>query len=401
MTAVTSGSMASSLTDIVDQRGERPRVLLVDDEPAVTAALKRQLHGRYLVDTANDPREGLAKAESAEGLAIVVSDMRMPGMNGAEFLRRVRECKPDAVRILLTGFSEVEAAVAAVNEGQIFRFLSKPIPPQALLSCLEEAARQYRLVTAERELLEQTLRASVKALMETLSIANPMAFSRAERITRRLMELAKAEDAPNLWEIEVAGMLAHIGAITLPRAVTDRVHAGDRLTVPEQDLVDRLPQTALSVLEGIPRLEGVREIIRFQVQQFDGCGRAQAGLAGKAIPLGARMLRLVTDFDTLEARGLLVPEILRRLEKERGVYDPSLLEAVGRLTQADNSQRSAEHLSLADLRPGMVLAADMCSVQGRLYCGRGQQLTARLLEILHTWARESPVQEPIVVEQGL
>ena len=379
---------------------ELPRILLVDDEPPITAALKRQLHNSYTVDTANDPHEALTKVDATPDLTIVVSDMRMPGMNGAEFLRRVRDRKPDVVRILLTGFSEVEAAIAAVNEGQIFRFLSKPVPTQVLASCLSEATRQYRLVTAERELLEQTLRASVRALMETLSMANPMAFTRAERISRRLMQLAEAIEAPNLWEIEVAGMLTHIGAITLPPTMTERLHKGDNLTAPEHDLIDQLPQTALSLLEGIPRLEGVREIIQFQNLRFDEHAGPQARGAVNAIPLGARLLRLVTDFDTLEARGLFPQEILQRLGKQRGLYDPVLLDVFTRLHQANGSEEPAEYLSLDELRPGMMLAADMRSVEGRLYCGRGRQLTGRLLEILRTWARETPVQEPIPVKQG-
>lgn len=378
---------------------ERPRILLVDDEPSVTAALKRQLHGYYEVHTANDPQAALVQIDAIKDLAIVVSDMRMPGMNGAEFLRRVRDRIPGAVRILLTGFSEIDAAIAAINEGQIFRFLSKPVPQEQLLSCLEDAARQYRLVNAERELLEHTLRASVKALNETLSIANPMAFSRAERITRRLMEIAQAVEAPNLWEIEVAGMLSHIGSISLPRTMAERVHAGDALTPAEQELVDQLPHTALSVLEDIPRLDGVRDIIRFQRHRFDEYGHNQTNGYTSELPLGARLLRLATDFDALEARGMSQGEILQYLAKERGVYDPALVNALTKMYQTAGSDAPTGYVSLAELRPGMVLAADIWSVEGRLYCGRGRLLTARLLEILRAWARESAVQEPIAVER--
>jgi hypothetical protein len=121
---------------------------------------------------------------------VVVSDLQMPGMDGITLLSSLRKVSPDTVRVLLTGHADVDAAIAAVNEGNIFRFLRKPCPPGALLRALEASVEQYRLITAERVLLEQTLRGSLKTLTDILAFVNPVAFGRAIRSRKIVGEFA-------------------------------------------------------------------------------------------------------------------------------------------------------------------------------------------------------------------
>src|SRR5919204_5183234 len=141
----------------------KPRILCVDDEPAVLDGLSLHLRRRYEVFTATGGAEALASIEKNGPFAVVVSDMRMPGMNGAEFLARTREISPHTTRILLTGHADFDAALAAVNQGQIFRFLTKPCAPQLMLQAVEAGAEQNRLPPPQRGLLEQTLPRSLKA----------------------------------------------------------------------------------------------------------------------------------------------------------------------------------------------------------------------------------------------
>ena len=121
-----------------------------------------------------------------------MSDMRMPVMDGAAVLAQARSARPDTVRILLTGQADLEDAVAAVNNGNIFRFLLKPCPRPVLVQALSDAVEQHRMITAERELLERTLRGSVAALFDVLSLANPLAFARAVRIQQIVLQLIEA-----------------------------------------------------------------------------------------------------------------------------------------------------------------------------------------------------------------
>jgi response regulator RpfG family c-di-GMP phosphodiesterase len=201
---------------------EAAPVLLVDDEVAILDGLRRQLRKRFTVHTANGGAEALELLES-ESVSVVVSDMRMPQMDGATFLSDVRSRYPNVVRILLTGQADTQAAITAVNEGQIYRFLTKPCPPEVLLEEIASAVELNRLVTAEKELLATTLRRTVEALITTLSLAQPAAFGRAVRITRTVTELAEALGIEEAWELEVTAMLSHLGAVTLPPTVLEKL----------------------------------------------------------------------------------------------------------------------------------------------------------------------------------
>ncbi len=194
-----------------------PRILLVDDEPAILEGLQFQLRKRFDVFTAANGLQGLAQIGSSAPFAVVLSDMRMPRMDGAEFLTRVRQAAPDTVRVLLTGQADIHSAIAVVNEGQIFRFLTKPCPPEQLHNTLQDAARQHHLLSAERDLLEKTLHGSIKALMDVLALTNAIAFGRATRIRQIVSELCDTLDVPQRWQVEVAAMVSQLGAITLPK----------------------------------------------------------------------------------------------------------------------------------------------------------------------------------------
>ena len=160
------------------------KILCVDDEPNILNAYKRALRGTFLIETAAGGAEGLAILKGPDPFAVVVSDMRMPGMDGVEFLREVKQIVPDTVRIMLTGNSDQQTAIDAVNRGSIFRFLTKPCSPEDLSQAIDAAIQQYRLVMAEKELPEKTLTGCVKTLTDILSLVNPTAFSRAGRPRR-------------------------------------------------------------------------------------------------------------------------------------------------------------------------------------------------------------------------
>jgi DNA-binding NtrC family response regulator len=154
------------------------KILFVDDEPAVLDGYKRMLRREFEVDTAVCGQQGLAEISNHGPYAVVISDMRMPEMNGAQFLSQVRQTAPDTVRMLLTGYSDMDAAMSAVNEGNIFRFLTKPCEKDLLGKAITAGLMQYRLVTAEKDLLENTLMGSIKVLTDVLSAVSPEAFGR-------------------------------------------------------------------------------------------------------------------------------------------------------------------------------------------------------------------------------
>jgi ActR/RegA family two-component response regulator len=131
------------------------KILFVDDEPSVLDGYRRMLHRDFEVDTATGGEDGLVLVRGTGPYAVVVSDMRMPGMNGAEFLAQVRQLVPETVRILLTGYSDMNAAIDAVNEGNIFRYLTKPCQKEVLVKAINLSLEQYSTVTAEKMLVKK------------------------------------------------------------------------------------------------------------------------------------------------------------------------------------------------------------------------------------------------------
>jgi len=365
----------------------RPRVLCVDDEPLVLEAMQDNLRRTFDLTTAAGGAEGLAKIQDGPPFAVVVSDMRMPGMDGATFLSFVRQVSPDTVRMLLTGQSDMDTAVLAVNEGQIFRFLTKPCARADLLQAVRAAVEQHELITAERVLLEETLHGSMRALTEILSLANPTAFGRATRLKGHMSTLAARQGVEPRWAFEVAAMLSQIGCVTLPEETAEKLYWGRPLTDEELALVDRVPQTAEKLLRKIPRIEPVREILASQNRRFD---------SGGDLPVGARMLKIVLDYDLLETQGLDTQLALDTMRGRAGWYDPDLLDAFGELRGSFAQGTVVKELRLRQLEPGQTFADDVRSRAGALLVPRGYEVTPELLERL-SYLKDGYAQEPVRV----
>jgi response regulator RpfG family c-di-GMP phosphodiesterase len=371
-------------------------ILCVDDDANVLAAHRRQLRGKFAVETALGPEEGLAAVASRGPFAVVLADMRMPGMDGVEFLRRVRELAPATVRMMLTGDTGQKTAAAAVNEGNIFRFLTKPCPADILAAALAAGVEQYRLVLAEKELLEQTLRGSVQVLTEVLELANPLAFGRASRARRLVRQLAEALGAADVWRLEIACMLSQVGCVAVPEAVLTRVYRGGDVGPRELELFEAHPGVAHGLIRKIPRLEEVAEIVAYQEKRFDGQGPPADGRAGADLPLGARVLKVALDFDNLQTRGHGGTEALEHLRYREGWYDPTVLDALGCVLGAE-TPRVVQSLSVCQLRCQMVLDEDLCRTDGVPLVCRGQEITEPLLQRLLSFAAGRSLREPVRV----
>jgi response regulator RpfG family c-di-GMP phosphodiesterase len=374
---------------------ENIHVLFVDDEPRVTEALAVNLRRYFRVSTAPNGQAGLEIIDSDDPPIVVVSDMRMPEMNGAVFLSQACERAPDTVRILLTGQADIESAVAAVNHGQIFRFLTKPCKTEMLVASVRAAAEQHRLITTERVLLDQTLRSSIHALTDILSLTNPLAFGRVIRLRQLCTDMVAALGLARSWQIEVAAMLSQIGCITLTPDTHEKLYYGKALTHEEAEMVRHLPTLAVQLLDKIPRLEAVRAILVSEPANFDGTDGAPGAPQGRAIPLGARILRIASDYDMLEAAGLESKTVLSILQKCDGKYDPDILAAFVRAKATSTTPLTAE-VPLFAVRPGMCLAQGVSSTSGMLLVARGQEVTVGLLQRLCNLPKGT-VLEPITV----
>src|SRR5690242_16009264 len=180
------------------------KILFVDDEPNVLDAYQRSLRKRFTIDTALSGDLALTCLSQKGPYAVIVADMQMPGMNGVEFLTQAQQRAPDSVRLMLTGNADQKTAVEAVNKGHIYQFLNKPCPPEMLLLALNNAIRQYQLVTAERELLEKTLNGSINMLTGILASTEPLSFGRGERLRDYMRAFARSLNMSHVWELELA-----------------------------------------------------------------------------------------------------------------------------------------------------------------------------------------------------
>jgi response regulator RpfG family c-di-GMP phosphodiesterase len=374
-----------------------PRVLFIDDEPNVLAGMQRMLRREYEVVVSDSPAAGLRVLENEGPFAVVVSDMRMPGMDGASLLGLARARAPETSRILLTGHAELEAAIAAVNRGKVLRFLTKPCDPEQLRGALAAAVEQHRLVTSERQLLDQTLRGSVQALTEILALAHPEAFGRARRLRELVQRLSEHARQSCGWDVEIAAMLSHIGAIALTAPTAGRLYRGEALSEVELAQVARLPLLAERILANIPRLEQVRAILRHQSTDFAAPATARGEPTGAELPWGARALRLLVDWDQLEARGLAPELALSELRSRPGRYDPSALAALECIVGERSKRYMRRSVMLTELLVGSVIDQDICTRDGKLLVARGQEVSENLLERLHNYQRQVGIVQPIRV----
>ena len=369
----------------------KPRVLCVDDEPMVLDGLKINLRAAFEVVTAASGEEALARLGKDGPFAVIVSDMRMPRMSGSELLARARAACPDTVRILLTGQTEFGTAIQAVNEGQVFRFLTKPCPSDALKAAIQAGVEQHRLLGAERELLEKTLSGAVRALVKVLALADPTAFGRSERLRRTVVALTDRLSIAAAWPIEMAAQLSPLGSIQLPKPLVHKLNGGLAISAAEQELIEKASAHTDQLLGNIPRMEPVREILACPAIRSP---QALHSATPEAMPLGARILLVALHLDLLESSGHSPPQALAVLQARPEQFDPVILTALAEVIAAEEAVEVAD-APLAALEPGMVLAADLRSKGGVMLVARGHVVSEALLSKLKNFT--GGIAEPVKV----
>lgn len=403
------------------------RILCVDDEPSILAALKRVFRPQgYTIFTAGSGREGL-ELLGRERVDVVISDMRMPEMDGAQFLEKVFEGWPATKRILLTGYSDASATIAAINQGKIWRYVAKPwndgelilTVQQALAHrhLMEENARLTRLTRQQNEELKE-LNAGLerKVAERTAQLADALAsleaahgqlrqsflatvqlFSglvelrggrlaghsrRVADIARRLSEQMGLTEADQ-QDVFLAALLHDIGKLGLPDNLLNSPF--NALTPQGKTEVMRHPAKGQQLLMAVEQLANAARIIRHHHECMDGSGYPDR-LAGLSIPLGARILAVANDYDALQTGALTLHahapgEAQQFLQKERGHrYDPEVVDAFFAMIAEEEAKRPKElTLRVAELRPGMALSRDLMHKDGYTLLPRGRVLNADVI----------------------
>ncbi|MGU7770443.1 HD domain-containing phosphohydrolase [Burkholderia sp. MR1-5-21] len=435
-----SSSTPDETVDATQPAGEPPAavILLVDDEPGVLSALRRLLRqSRYDVRTA-DGGEAALEILASTDVDLIVSDMRMPHMSGVEFLARARALYPDTMRILLTGYSEIESVVQAVNEGAIYRYLNKPWDDHDLLLTIGQALEQRRLrseaarlaaltqvqndelrrfntelesqVRARTEELGQTvlfLEAAQRDLKSNFTAMVQVCASMVElrcgviggqsmrigEIARRLA-LASGMSSLHAQDVYYAGLLHGIGKLSLPDELLHKPLV--RMTADEQRLYRQHPLRAQMVLTPVAQLHTVASIVLHQYERFNGRGTPN-GLVGADIPLGSRIVAVARDFEGLRHGEIGAPQSVEQaidiLKSQAGVrYDPEIVERFVALMKHPAElgiASSVSEVKSSQLLEGMQLADDLRTHRGVLLITKGSVMSAHQIELVRRFeARE-------------
>lgn len=372
------------------------RILFVDDEERVLQAIKRTLHKDYKVETAEGGRQALDILSDSDDFAIVVSDMQMPEMTGLELLTEIKNRWPNIVRLMLTGNNDQETAVQAVNTGEVFRFMNKPCNPDILRATLKLALRQFELVTAEKQLLEQTLRGSIRAVSEILAITKPEIFGAMSRIRGLAVKLAESLKIDDPWQLDTAAMLCQLGCVSLSEATMKKVQVGARLSREEEQSFDAHPLLGADLISNIPRLEQVANIILYQNKNYDGTGFPRDNIKGEQIPIGARILRLVVDMDHLHSAKWSDTAALEELGKARGKYDPAIVSAMAGLVESRGAAVT-RRVNVGSLVDGMIIEEEVMTNQDVLLVCAGQPVTPAIRQHLQKFVASGSLAAPILV----
>jgi len=406
-------------------------LLFVDDEANILSSLKRLFRPLgYRILTAESGAHGL-ETMAHETVDLVISDMRMPEMNGAQFLERVREEWPDTVRILLTGYAEIGATIEAINKGQIYRYISKPWEDNDITLAVKHALQQ-KLLEREKQHLEELTRRQNEELKElnanleervrarTEEVRQTMGFLEAahEKLkksfitsvrvfsnliemrhpdraghARRVAELARTlaqrmgMGGAEVQDVFIAALLLDIGKIGLPDRLLDKPFAA--LTVDERAEVVKCPMKGEMALMALDQLHGAARLIRSHRERFDGTGYPDR-LSGLSIPLGARILALADDYDTaLMGSAFVKPmkpaEAGLFIQDNKGKrYDPAvadtLMSELGK-TRFASLDAAAELVLRSDrIRPGMTLSRDLMSRTGEMLLSKEYVLNEQIIE---------------------
>jgi response regulator RpfG family c-di-GMP phosphodiesterase len=370
------------------------KVLFVDDEENILHSIKRELRKRFEVHTAASGSEALEILKNEGPFAVIVSDMRMPLMDGIQLLAAVKDQYPETVRMMLTGNADQETAIEAVNKGQIFRFLNKPCPTSTLVIAIALAQRQYRLITAEKELLDKTLMGSVTVLSEILSLASPIAFSSGLRVKSIVGEIARKLQLKNIWQFEISALMSQIGCITLPPDTLNKLYTGQDMDTEEMKMYRDHPLTGSRLLEKIPRLETVAAIIAHQLlpyESFEECKDLK-----EEICTGAQILKISTDFDAFLHRGSNRSEALNQLQKRPTEYNPKLVKVLSGIKLTPENEKVLA-VDIRDMSVGMITEQDIVASNGMLIAPKGQEITWSLIKGLKNFSQQGSVKEPILV----
>ncbi len=369
------------------------KILFVDDDMNLLEGYKRTLRNDFMIAVADSGEAGIEVLKKEGPFAVIVSDYKMPGMDGVEFLTRARAASPKSVRMLLTGYADINTAIEAVNKSNIFRLIIKPCPNEELSAILSDGIEWHRLMMAEKELLEKTLSGSIKVLTDVLTLASPRSFSHASRTRRVAKLIAKEMGIENTWMVEIAAMLSQIGCVTIPDAIIEKVFSGKPLFNTERDMYVTYPKVGADIIKNIPRMGKVARLIDNLTPYIDD---TESKNSAADLPIEAKILLLALDHDLLVMSGHDSAAALVEIIKREGRYDPEAVKALEKIISVENKHEIKKVL-IDNLTEKMILLEDLFTKDSVLVVSKGEVVTHAMKLRLLNFKANSGIQDYVRV----
>ncbi|MEC7201273.1 MAG: response regulator [Verrucomicrobiota bacterium] len=357
-------------------------ILFVDDEPSVLESLRRVVETHYPATFVKSAKEAIEAFEQQGPFAMVISDFRMPNLNGAELLLEIRNRDPDVVTMLFTGAAGFDDVSEAVRMGQIYRLIGKPCGAKEMLQNLEDGFRQYDAIRAEKNLLEQTLNGAVSALTTILSATEPLFFGRAQRVKKLAFKLADHMGIHDQWRLELASTFAYLGYLNLPPAMQERVY--HKRIVPDKvtHLIEGFPRFAADLVKKIPRLEKIGNIIISIPRDYDTNWQEE-----EHVRRLASVIRLANDFDEYSEAHYGPKAIHQKLKDRQHQYLPGAMEALGNVIDLEIDSLPEIEIPLRQIQIGMTLRQDIRLTDGLLLASKGTVIDEVVVELMDNYRR--------------
>ena len=380
------------------------KILIVDDEENVLNGIKRSLRKTKGLHAAVGAAKALEIIDAEGPFAVVISDQQMPDIDGITFLKEVRERNPMAVRMMLSGNADQKTAVDAVKDAGIFRFLNKPCSIEDLSEAADSAINHFRLQKAEKDMLQDTLAGSVKMIVDIISMRDPESFARISRMREWGKRIAAKTSLPDAWKLDMALIVARFGEITLPDEVSIKISRHQKLNLAEQEAVFRTPEVARDLIKNIPKMEELSEIVYYQDKGFDGSGFPEETKSGTAIPLHARLIKILKDLSEHTDERRPTSLSFDRLKQNADLYDSRLVEIVRKCLSPKDGHAAQEklmELSAMALEPGDIVAKDIYSTSGTLILSEHHELSDAAIQKIKQYVNLDKLEEPLSVRRQI
>ncbi len=372
------------------------KILFVDDEKNILNAYKRNLRNQFQIYLADNPATALEIIKRYGPFACVISDLKMPEMDGLTLLEKIKELAPDTVRILLTGYADLNTAIEAINKGNLFRLLTKPCSMKDMEIAINDAIAQYNLIVSERELLTKTLKGSLNVLIEILSTVQPLVFNFTMRFKSLAKSIAERLKYPNMWEVEISALLMHIGLVSVPADIIEKKLHGLELNSEEEKIFRNHAELGAKLISQIPRLEKIAQNIKLQYEPYFVLKEKFKESPGR-FPFVAAVLKTLNDYFELLAKGTPESEAIKKMENNLETYDPAVLGALEAEILGVEKDRTIKLIKLAELQPGMILAKDLRDANNFLLLPKGTKINPIMLSKIANYAKMTKIYEPVEI----